>query len=242
MTRVADDDEELPTLIPKVRHVVWQGGNETAAEAALKQWQESEPHFTTVVHRPADCRKMLATYRTLSAKYRVMDAMCGLLAVYYHGGMYMDKLALPRVPILGWPGVHWATTDLLLAGEAAVFRSKGGLETTVFGSVGNHPCVDKTLSLLVERMEGMQHEPLIFSSRLAKGMLQCTVTAKVVEREQTVHYVRGFTHDAVRAGWLSDVKGGGRRVQDNYAPTASGFTPRPLMTSNELNAAINLEK
>ena len=240
VTRVADEDEELPTLMPKVRHVVWQGGNETAYTAALRQWQESEPHFTTVVHRSADCRKMLSTYRSVFAKYKVMDALCGLLAVYYHGGLYMDKLALPRVAILEWPGVHWATTDLLLAGEAAVFRHKGGLETTMFGAVRDHPCVDKTLSLLMERIEGMQHEPLIFSSRLAKGMLQCTVPGKVVEREQTVHYVRGFTHDAVRAGWLSDVKGGGRRVQDNYAPTASGFTPRPVMTSDQLSVAISL--
>ena len=240
--RYADDDELLPTLIPKVRHVVLQHGATAESARVLDEWRQAEPHFVAVVHSASDCAALLGRFTSWGGNVaKVHDELCGLLAVHYFGGIYMDSRLRPKVRLMEWTGVNWATTDLLLAGVAAVYRVRGGLETTLFGAVSGHPCVDRTLALMMERAVQMQHEPLIFSSRLAKGMLQCTLSTTDVAREQTVHYVRGFTHDGVRAEWLSRVKGGGRRVQDGYSSTTSGFVPRPLVTSEELRAAVNMD-
>ena len=145
--------------IPRKIIVVWKGP--VLSGKALKfhhEWVLYEPCFERLVVTDADCA-VLAHRANLSEVYHsyplnVMRAdACRVLAVYFHGGMYLDIDVQRRVPLRQWWNV---TSDVMLGWE---FQYHPTITNWFFAAVPGHACFGHAIDLMRSRALALNRTP-----------------------------------------------------------------------------------
>eukprot|EP00658_Telonema_sp_P-2_P083240 TRINITY_DN8963_c0_g1_i2.p1 TRINITY_DN8963_c0_g1~~TRINITY_DN8963_c0_g1_i2.p1 ORF type:complete len:539 (-),score=81.41 TRINITY_DN8963_c0_g1_i2:209-1825(-) len=236
--RARDDDEQFPTLIPKRRHVVAQTAEALKKlQPTIEAWEAREPHFTTVIHTLESCRHLVRKFeqfKVLSTE-QMPDLVCGLLAVHYEGGIFMDSSVCPKTPMANWTHtVPWSTLDLLFTVDGTHQR----VGTNIIGAVAGNVCVNSALHSLNMDVDVASKKNLV--ERLSEAFLACKLPHEAyIPRNWIVYYTRGFNKYECMRSWVEEE--GGRGLAQNYAnTTGTSIIVRPTLTDHQLAELVNI--
>eukprot|EP00658_Telonema_sp_P-2_P083239 TRINITY_DN8963_c0_g1_i1.p1 TRINITY_DN8963_c0_g1~~TRINITY_DN8963_c0_g1_i1.p1 ORF type:complete len:523 (-),score=73.07 TRINITY_DN8963_c0_g1_i1:209-1777(-) len=236
--RARDDDEQFPTLIPKRRHVVAQTAEALKKlQPTIEAWEAREPHFTTVIHTSENCHAMAQNYklRVDVKEEDFPDLVCGLLAVHYEGGIFMDSSVCPKTPMANWTHtVPWSTLDLLFTVDGTHQR----VGTNIIGAVAGNVCVNSALHSLNMDVDVASKKNLV--ERLSEAFLACKLPHEAyIPRNWIVYYTRGFNKYECMRSWVEEE--GGRGLAQNYAnTTGTSIIVRPTLTDHQLAELVNI--
>ena len=141
-----------PVVIPKVVHLVWK--SHTLKDEALilhGDWLINEPALARNIVTDADCQTLADRFPLLGPRFKalplnVMRAdVCRLLAVYFHGGIYMD---LDVAFVRPWDEWFNVSQDIVIGHET---DDRKQFSNWFFAAKPRHPCFKQLLELVTER-------------------------------------------------------------------------------------------
>lgn len=244
VVRSKDRDEKFPTLLPKKRHVVLQSSSLTSSSSlTTASWEGAEPHFTTVSHNTDNCFGMAQRYN-LNAVFNggdeggMPDVVCGLLGLFFEGGLYMDSSICPKTPMSEWShvGVPWSTMDLFTTSST----SGRGIGMKMIGSTPKHHCIKKALDSLT--VGDSSSTTSAITEKLSLTLSSCfTDNLANIDKEWTVYYINGLKKLECLRSWVEEE--GGRTLAENYKAKTGRvdmFTIQPAITDKQLFELVSL--